>query len=252
MTAEPDSATAGASPRRRSRRVLYALLAIPIAAGAPLGWLVLSCLLHGELQSIVSWTMRELAEHAALYAYLEISTTLVLVLLGGLLGTLSDRLERDALTDVLTGLYNRRYLETRILEEMARARRHGTPLALVLIDVDDFKTINDQQGHDVGDALLRRVARQIRAEARGSDIAARPAGDEFVVLLPHADKSSTSAFCERLRAGVAARLEGTTVSIGGGLFAPEQHRTPRDFFRAADHALYAAKQAGKNRVALSA
>lgn len=250
MTAPPhaDSVVTEGGRRARSHKLTYALLAVPIAAGAPLGWLLISLLYHrGPSEPLFRWAQGELRDHWLLYTYLEVSTTAVLGGLGWALGRLTDRLTRDSLTDALTGLFNRRYLEARLRQEMERARRHGSSLVLVIIDVDGFKVINDTQGHDAGDAVLRRLARLLREEVRGSDVAARAAGDEFVVLLPHADRAAAATFCERLRAHAATSLSGTTLSIGAGLFIREEHATPRDFFRDVDRALYAAKHRGKNR-----
>jgi diguanylate cyclase (GGDEF)-like protein len=145
-------------------------------------------------------------------------------------------------------LYNRRYLEARLLEEMASARRYGTALALVLLDLDHFKAINDQRGHDAGDSLLRRVGRLLRSELRGADVAARPAGDEFVVVLPRTTGDDARAFAERLRFRAGQMLDGATLSIGVGAFEPSVHADPRDLFRSADQALYRAKAAGRDAV----
>lgn len=227
-------------------------MALPIAAGAPLGWLALAYLLRPDGEVTAHWLRREVVEHVALYVYLELSTSVVLSSLGWTLGGLVDRLAQDAHTDSLTGLVNRRALEARLVEEMARAKRYGTQLVLVVVDVDDFKAINDERGHDGGDATLTRLARCLRGVARESDVVARPAGDEFVLLLPHTERSAAVAVCERLRESAAVAVPGLTVTLGGAVYRPELHHTPRAFFHDADQALYAAKQAGKNCVRFAA
>src|SRR5690606_24722266 len=97
------------------------------------------------------------------------------------------RLVRSGLTDVLTGWHNRRYLQTRLMEELARCRRDGTPLTCLMIDVDHFKPINDRYGHLAGDEALRQLAQCIDGEIRDSDVSARYGGEEFVILLPRTD-----------------------------------------------------------------
>jgi diguanylate cyclase (GGDEF)-like protein len=145
-------------------------------------------------------------------------------------------------------LRNRRFLEARLAEEMARVRRHGGALSLMLLDLDHFKAINDSRGHDVGDAMLRRLARLVLEEVRETDTAARPAGDEFAILLPETSVSDAATLGERLRWRARQRLDGATLSIGVAVFLPEAHASPRDFFRAVDQALYEAKAAGRDAI----
>ncbi len=171
------------------------------------------------------------------------------------------RLVRSGLTDFLTGWHNRRYLQTRLMEELAKARRQGSTLVCLLIDLDRFKEINDEHGHLAGDMALREVALRVDAQVRSSDAAARYGGDEFVVLLPGASLEQARGLAERIReavgatplevaAGVERRL---TVSIGMAAVAPTRENgdlkgVAERLFSAADVALYRAKQAGRNRV----
>ncbi len=174
------------------------------------------------------------------------------------------RLLRQGFTDVLTGWNNRRYLDARLDEEIARSRRNRTTLACMLVDVDHFKQVNDNHGHTAGDEVLREVARRIAAEVRGSDISARYGGEEFVILMPRTTLDAGRVVAERIRAAVAAKPFGgsalpapvpVTVSIGlaridgaDDALSPEQ--AVLALIAAADRALYAAKAAGRNAVSV--
>ena len=140
------------------------------------------------------------------------------------------RLVRSGFTDVLTGWHNRRYLQSRLHEELARCRRERTPLTCLMIDVDHFKSVNDRFGHLAGDEVLRQLAHCIGAEVRGSDVSARYGGEEFVVLLPGTGAAAGFLLAERIRAAVAAEpfeLSGVeallpvTVSIGVAEHQPD-------------------------------
>lgn len=171
------------------------------------------------------------------------------------------RLVRSGLTDFLTGWHNRRYLNARLKEELARAQRQGTNLTCLVIDLDRFKQINDQHGHLVGDMALREAAQRVDAHIRGSDAAARFGGDEFVVLAPGIASDQAAALAERIRLAVSevpltipsgARLN-MTVSIGvaGIMLSREEadlKAAAERLLSDADAALYRAKQLGRNRV----
>ncbi|WP_238430823.1 GGDEF domain-containing protein [Frankia nepalensis] len=161
-------------------------------------------------------------------------------------------------TDVLTGLRTRRFLETRLVLEAARARRGDAVLALFLIDVDHFKSINDRFGHPAGDRALTEIARRLRAAARSGDVVARYGGEEFALLAARTGQDDLRAVGERLRATVAAApvpvtdvtALAVTVSVGGAA-APADAASPAELVDRADRALYAAKTAGRDRVVLS-
>lgn len=172
-----------------------------------------------------------------------------------------SRLVRSGITDVLTGLYNRRYLQHRLLDELARARRERRPVACVMLDVDHFKPINDRWGHPAGDKVLAQIAHVIREECRDSDIPVRYGGEEFAVLLPGAAIEEALQVAERIRGAVedselvlpgghALRL---TISAGVACAVPS--RAENDLksrgdrlIAEADVQLYRAKAAGRNRV----
>jgi two-component system cell cycle response regulator len=162
------------------------------------------------------------------------------------------RLARQALTDDLTGLANRRHSARQLEREVALCVRHGRILALLRVDVDHFKPINDSYGHETGDAVLVEVARRLEAAVRGGDELARWGGDEFVAILPGTDKAGALRAAERLRASVAeapivaARRElPVTISVGWAHWAGD---TPDDLLARADRALYRAKDAGRDAV----
>jgi diguanylate cyclase (GGDEF)-like protein len=160
-------------------------------------------------------------------------------------------LETLALVDPLTGVSNRRYLDLRFPEELARSMRYARPLSCLMLDVDDFKAINDTFGHAVGDRVLKDVARVLRAGVRVTDSLVRCGGEEFVVLMPETDIGGARTAAERLRAAVAALPSGAeglalTVSIGVAEGATE------DLLVRADQAMYGAKRGGKNRVEVAA
>ena len=166
--------------------------------------------------------------------------------------------ERQALIDGLTGIANRRQCEESLATEIAQADRLGTPLTLVLADLDDFKAVNDIHGHAVGDDVLREFAAVLRATLRDSDIAGRWGGEEFLLLLPGADAEGGANLAERVRSGLAERSflgrdgEVVTVTCSFGVAQLAAGATDRDLFAAADQGLYRAKRAGKNRVEVEA
>jgi diguanylate cyclase (GGDEF)-like protein len=171
------------------------------------------------------------------------------------------RLVRSGLTDFLTGWHNRRYLNARLKEELARAQRQGTNLVCLIIDLDHFKQINDKHGHLAGDAALREAAQRVDTHIRGSDAAARFGGDEFVVLAPGISLPQALVLAERIREAVCgmpveiATGTSVTLSVSIGVASIEPTRDESDLkgvaerlLSEADAALYKAKQAGRNRV----
>ncbi|HEY6937311.1 MAG TPA: diguanylate cyclase [Terriglobales bacterium] len=160
-----------------------------------------------------------------------------------------------AFRDGLTGVFNRRFFERRLPEEVERALRYRASLALLMIDLDGFKQLNDNAGHMTGDEVLRQVSAALLRHLRKVDILCRFGGDEFAVLLPRASAESAYHVAEKLRRSVAdLRVEGVTRSIGLsiGVAACPQHASTRDqLIQAADEALYRAKQGGRNRAVLS-
>jgi diguanylate cyclase (GGDEF)-like protein len=176
---------------------------------------------------------------------------------GPILRVLGDfrRVASQASTDSLTGLANRRMLDEELALEWRRADRVGDSLAFVLLDLDDFKAINDTHGHQAGDAVLRSVGEILGAGVRQVDLAGRYGGEEFALILPETDLPGALRLAERLRTSLEATpMElpgGTTLNATAsfGVATKNELATPEDLVAAADEALYAAKGAGKNRVA---
>ena len=169
---------------------------------------------------------------------------------------LRERLREQAFRDPLTDLYNRRYMEESLQRELKRARRSRTPISMLVVDVDHFKRLNDSRGHDAGDEVLRRLAEAFTASIRDSDIACRYGGEEFTLVLPDCDAKVAARKADRIRRRVEelvvpygdAEIQNVTVSIGVATTGGDDGWSGRDLFRAADRALYAAKNAGRNRV----
>jgi diguanylate cyclase (GGDEF)-like protein len=160
--------------------------------------------------------------------------------------------------DPLTGAFNRRYLQERLWSEAAFAKRHGTPLSLVLLDIDHFKRINDEYGHAVGDSALRALANALSLLTRQEDVLARYGGEEFALIARGIDRDKTLALAERMRRTVEEqRLPTTrgaltfTVSVGIAYTEVGEEVQAQQLFEAADRALYAAKDAGRNAVSIA-
>jgi diguanylate cyclase (GGDEF)-like protein len=151
--------------------------------------------------------------------------------------------------DGLTGLHNRRYFHEMLAREVARAQRYGRELALVVFDLDDFKSINDRIGHLAGDAVLAETAERARDVVRSADIACRVGGDEFAVLLPEASGREAELLYRRLHRAVSSRpvAEAGNVSVSAGIAELQADDEPNTFFQRADEALYRAKGRGKGQ-----
>ena len=160
-----------------------------------------------------------------------------------------------SITDGMTGIHNRRHFAGALKGEVLRARRFSTPLALLLVDVDHFKRVNDQRGHLAGDAILKGLAARLKDAVRTIDLVARYGGEEFVVVAPQTDLKSAATFGERLRKRIAEEVFTyageqlpVTVSIGVSELLGDTLETEEDLIRIADERLYKAKEGGRNRV----
>ncbi len=165
--------------------------------------------------------------------------------------------DRVAVVDALTEVHNRRYFLLRLEDEFRRAQRYDNPLALVLVDLDQFRGINESFGHLVGDGVLRAVAQCLLAAVRETDTVARTGGDEFACILPQTHLAGALTVAERIRRDVAALRTGPTadvlltVSVGVGSHPAVQVQTPEELIGAADGCLARAKREGRNRVCLA-
>lgn len=164
-------------------------------------------------------------------------------------------LENLAITDGLTGAYNHRYFYKRLNEEFERAKRYGTSVSLIMIDIDFFKKINDNYGHLVGDSVLVDLAKLLKQNIRKHDVFARYGGEEFVIILPHTNFEGAQHEAERLRKAVESykfshiSKEGeVTISLGCVSYPDVKVDKPEDLVKLADSALYTAKNSGRNNV----
>jgi len=165
-----------------------------------------------------------------------------------------------AITDALTGLFNRRYMETHLSALVEQAASRGKPIAVLVLDIDFFKSINDGHGHDAGDDVLREFALRVRKSIRNIDLACRYGGEEFVIVMPETDMAVATVVAERLRRRIAGepfpiqqgmRLLDVTLSIGIAALNGEGDNAAA-MLKRADQALYRAKRDGRNRVAADA
>lgn len=185
-----------------------AALGFAVGAAAGLGFLALDWLAGaGTVNELHRWA--------------RIGYVAVLALVGTVIGIGYARVSEQAITDPLTGLFNRRYFFTVASQWFARARRNGGSVSLLIMDVDNFKAINDRMGHHEGDRVLRTVARVIRESCRGSDIPVRWGGEEFAVLLPETDSPGAEQAAARISSTVLERA-GVTLSFGSATF-PDVH-----------------------------
>jgi diguanylate cyclase (GGDEF)-like protein len=157
---------------------------------------------------------------------------------------LAQEVYKMALLDPLTGLFNRRYIEQRLEDEIARSQRHGRPLSVIMFDLDEFKLVNDTYGHGAGDALLKAFADRLSRATRGSDASGRYGGDEFLVVLPECKPENVQAVLKRLegiRADVNGRNLPLALSAGWAELLPGE--TAKELLARADAELYANKRA---------
>lgn len=156
-----------------------------------------------------------------------------------------SNLQQLVVTDPLTGMYNRRYLFERLPTEVARAKRYGVPVSVIMLDLDGLKAYNDKHGHLAGDVLLQNVARMIQGALRQEDVVVRYGGDEFAIIVTGADAPSAQVTAERLRNAV----KGTGISISLGVATyPQDAVTAEELLKRADYYLLAAKAGGKDQV----
>lgn len=172
---------------------------------------------------------------------------------------LRETLRNQAIRDPLTGLFNRRYLEETLNQEISRAERNKQPIAVIMIDIDHFKQYNDTYGHEAGDVVLSELGRFLERSLRGGDTPCRYGGEEFSVILPGASPEGALLKAERLRNEVkelnihyrGRSVGGITLSLGVAVF-PDHGSVGETLLRAADQALYQAKRGGRDRTVTAA
>jgi diguanylate cyclase (GGDEF)-like protein len=259
---------------RRWAGLLWGVLG---AIAAPGGWLLL------QIPNRGLWSAAEVGQemqgNLLLYGYMTVGSAVVLASAGYFLGRAFDevvrerreaqvqaskmeglnlRLEAMSVTDDLTGMYTRRYFFDRCEEYLRAARRHGLPLSLMMIDIDHFKRVNDDFGHQMGDMVLREVASLVHGALRASDICARYGGEEFVILLPYTEEGEALTLAHRLLETVACHLFPVredvgriTISVGLSCLDMDHPVGVEALISRADGALYRAKREGRNRVCVA-
>ena len=236
-----------AAQRRRHRT----FLALVLSAIVPL--VVVTYLVYVHVVPVL-----DRSEHRLVLTGLQLMVlfTSLLMAAGGYayrrLETASAELQELSFTDEVTGLYNRRFFSIRLSEEIGRFQRFHSPVAVVLLDLDGFKAVNDQWGHAAGDQTLQDVAHLLLEHSRGVNVLARYGGDEFAVLMVETSRAGALQYAERIRQVVAAHpfVKGARVTASLGVAAvPEDGLTADDVVRVADAGLYTAKRGGKNAVA---
>ena len=220
-----------------------------LSFASPLGWFVLQILAGRD-------PLADEYYDPLLYAYIGIATAIVFSGMGYFIGKRELMITDMPLTDGLTGLYNKRYFTTRLDQEFERYKRHKHPLAIIQIDLDYFKKINDTFGHQVGDEILIRVARMLKDNCRKNEIAARVGGEELCVIALDCDQQDAMQLAERLRYKVNhlsycyKEMEIPVSASFGVACADETTSSGQDVYQHADLALYEAKRTGRNKVCL--
>lgn len=228
---------------------LRAVYGFILSFASPLGWFVLQILAGRD-------PLAEEYYDPLLYAYMGVATAIVFSTLGFYIGKRELMITDMALTDGLTGLYNKRYFSTRLDQEFERYKRHQHPLAIIQIDLDYFKKINDTFGHQVGDEILIKVAHMLKGNCRKNEIAARVGGEELCVIALDCDQEEALRLAERLRYKVNnlnycyQEMEIPVSASLGVACADTTTSSGQDVYQHADLALYEAKRTGRNKVCL--
>jgi diguanylate cyclase (GGDEF)-like protein len=218
-------------------------------------WLGVPLFMYGECEGVVAVQSSRVAAFSAEHQRLLESLALQIAA-----ALQNAHLYELAMVDGLTGLFVRRYFDARIEEEVERSKRYGSAFSVVMMDVDDFKNLNDTYGHLVGDRVLKAIANIVKAQMRGVDTAARYGGEEIAVILPRTEMVGAYSLAERIREGIAElrittdeeppRALAVTASLGIAAYPESKAQSGEDLVRRADRALYRAKKTGKNRVEL--
>ena len=202
--------------------------------------------------------LADIARNPWLYGYTLLGTLTAFSVFGAMIGSREDQLEKLALRDSLTGLFNSRYLWARIDEQWATGKREKSVSSLILFDLDFFKRVNDRHGHPAGDELLKRIGQILHHAAREGDTAARIGGEEFVIFLPNTLATDAAAIAERIRNTISlttmtADRQQIKITISAGVAGTGDYNatTPQDLYSQADKALFLAKEQGRNKVIIS-
>ncbi|MBI5247724.1 MAG: GGDEF domain-containing protein [Elusimicrobia bacterium] len=265
------------APRRRQRdfrstTLLARLRAIPhyylypaagsvLGFGSPIGMFLLRYWREDPLLKAL-WVRNELDYNFLFYAYMGLGTVASFMIFGYVIGLRSERqrvnnrvlsarvdeLHLKSVTDALTGAFTHGYLQEILELEIQQSLTRKVPLSVMMIDIDDFKRINDSHGHLFGDRVIKETAETISANVRSDDILGRFGGDEFVVIMPGADAPTARHVAERARSGIAKNGYLATISVGVATFDGAGNESPAELLHRADMNLYQAKHDGKNCV----
>lgn len=236
----------------------YLLVGALLGLGSPAGMLLIRLLMSAQSLSW-AWLYQEWMDYALFYGYMTVGTVVAFGTFGYFLGQRSegqqvdnatlrhhvDELKLSSVKDSLTGTFSRAYMVEHLHMEMEASRRSGTPLSIAMVDVDDFKRVNDRFGHIFGDNLLVSLVKTIQMNVRAKDTICRYGGDEFVIIMSNTDGQQAQNLVERIRQAVNGL--DLQVSIGLVTFTGGDEG-PFEVLRRVDERLYAAKKEGKNRV----
>lgn len=227
--------------------ILRAIYGFVLSLGAPLGWVLVQKMAGRDPFS-------ETYFDPLLYIYMIVATAVVFSFLGYAIGRREHMITDLALTDSLTALYNKRYYKNRLEQEFQQYLRTGASMAIIQLDLDFFKKVNDRYGHQAGDEVLKKVASLILANCRKHDTAARVGGEEMSIIVCGGAHSEAEILAERIRSTIEKSecfWQGQRISMTasfGIAFAASETETPWQVYQNADQALYKAKRQGRNQV----
>ncbi|MDD5304719.1 MAG: diguanylate cyclase [Elusimicrobia bacterium] len=247
--------------RRTPHYYLYPAAGAAVGLASPAGAFLLRYWLADPLLKGM-WARYELDYNFLFYAYMGVGSVLAFMIFGYVIGLRSERqrvrnrvlsarvdeLHLKSVTDGLTGAFTHGYLQEILELEIQHSLTHKTPLSVMIIDIDDFKRINDSHGHLFGDRVIKETAETLSANVRSDDILGRYGGDEFVVIMPGADAATAVHVAGRARAGIAKNGYLATISVGVATLEDPGKESPSEILHRADMNLYQAKHDGKNCV----
>jgi diguanylate cyclase (GGDEF)-like protein len=236
----------------------YAILGMLWGLGAPLGSLAWRVVASGP-PNIALTLAHEWQTAAYYYVYMTVGTIVAFGIFGYAVGRRDEALDNLSMTDGLTGLYNHRYVQEQLSQEIKRSDRYHSPLTCLMIDLDDFKQVNDHYGHPLGDIVLKTTGQLISTSVRQTDIVGRYGGEEFLILMPHTNTETAHPLAQRILKTVQSHAFSAngdifhiTLSIGLATYPSPVAgiKTKSALLSAADQALYRAKRTGKNQTVI--